>query len=80
MNIVTRDLINVFFYNDDPRGNGLLILYKGVIKGGKIMKNSEAQGVKFFSPNEIPLLKLAGGSHDHAILEWLNEQEMVTDS
>ncbi len=80
LKIKAGELLDIFFYDDDPRGNGLLILYKGVIKGGEIKNNCEAQAVGFFLPKEVSLLKLAGGSHNRAILKWLNKQTMVTDS
>ena len=66
-------LENVLFYNDDPRGNGILILYSGKLVGGKIQINSEAEAIRFFSPDEIISLKLAGGSHNIAIHDWLKK-------
>ena len=78
--IKTKKLINVYFYEDDPRGNGLLVLYEGEIIGGEIDKNHEAQAVKFFSSDEIRKLYLAGGSHDRAIQDWLNCQRLVISS
>ena len=63
-------LIDVYFYNDDPRGNGLLILYSGIITSGTEKLTPEVQEISFFSRQEIQSLKLAGGSHNLAILEW----------
>jgi 8-oxo-dGTP diphosphatase len=71
LEIKTDNLEGVFFYDDDPRGNGLLILYSGRPIGGKIKINSEAEAICFFSPLEIKSLKLAGGSHNIAIHDWL---------
>jgi ADP-ribose pyrophosphatase YjhB (NUDIX family) len=70
-NINTGDLIEVYYYGDDPRGNGLLILYSGIISGGEIKNNAEAMAIEFFNPETALQLKLAGGSHDKAILQWL---------
>jgi ADP-ribose pyrophosphatase YjhB (NUDIX family) len=72
--IKASDLIDVYFYNDDPRGNGLLILYLGKIIGGEIKTNNEADEIRFFHPSEIPSLKLAGGSHDKAIHNWQSKK------
>lgn len=66
---VTR-LIDVYYYTDDPRGNGLLILYSGIITSGTKKITPEVQAINFFSQQEIQSLKLAGGSHNLAILEW----------
>ena len=71
LDIHAEALVNVYFYNDDTRGNGLLILYSGRITGGKIKVNSEAKAIKFFYPEEINSLKLAGISHNNAIRDCL---------
>lgn len=65
-------LLNVYFYNDDPRGNGLLILYSGIITSGTVKSNHEVQVISFFSRDEIQSLELAGGSHNLAILDWVS--------
>jgi 8-oxo-dGTP diphosphatase len=74
LEIKALSLIDVYFYNDDPRGNGLLILYSGKIMGGEIGTNDEADEIRFFSPSEIAVLNLAGGGHDVAIHSWLGNQ------
>ena len=73
LEIRAETLVNIYFYNDDPRGNGLLILYSGRITGGKIKINSESKAIRFFYPEEINTLKLAGGSHNHAIRDCLSK-------
>lgn len=70
LKISTDHLINLYFYNDDPRGNGLLILYSGIITSGKEELTPEIQEISFFFREEIQSLELAGGSHNLAILEW----------
>jgi ADP-ribose pyrophosphatase YjhB (NUDIX family) len=70
LKISAMRLIDVYFYNDDPRGNGLLILYAGKITSGTIKLNPEAQEIRYFSREEISSLQLAGGSHNLAIQEW----------
>jgi ADP-ribose pyrophosphatase YjhB (NUDIX family) len=73
LEINAENLEDIYFYNDDPRGNGLLILYSGRVAGGKIKINSEAEEIRFFYPDEINSLKLAGGSHNIAIRDWLTK-------
>lgn len=46
--IISKDLIDTYFYDDDPRGNGLLILYSGTISSGEIRNNAEAMAIEFF--------------------------------
>ncbi len=70
LKISTDHLINVYFYNNDPRGNGLLILYSGIITSGTEKLTPEVQEINLFSREEIQTLKLAGGSHNLAIQEW----------
>ena len=67
------DLIDVYFYDDDPRGNGLLILYEGIITGGKMKGNAEVERIDFFSCSELQHVPLAGGSHDLAIQTWIKK-------
>lgn len=73
LEIMAGKLIDVVFYNDDPRGNGIVILYEGIIKGGSIKKNSEALDIQFISKNKVKYLNLAGGSHNVFILKWLGK-------
>ncbi len=73
LEIKAEKLEDIYFYNDDPRGNGLLILYSGRVAGGQIKINNEAEDIRFYFPNEINSLKLAGGSHNIAISDWLSK-------
>ena len=77
LEIQAERLENIYFYNNDPRGNGLLILYSGKITGGNIKINREAKANKFFYPEEIGALKLAGGSHNKAIWDFLVKISMA---
>jgi len=72
LKIEAKELVNVYFYDDDPRGNGLLILYSGIILAGEIKPGPEALEINFFATDEINSMKLAGGSHNLAIQEWIS--------
>jgi ADP-ribose pyrophosphatase YjhB (NUDIX family) len=76
LKISTKDLIDVYYYNDDPRGNGLLILYSGTITSGIEKLTPEVQEISFFSRDEIQSLELAGGSHKLAIQEWVSGKKV----
>ena len=64
-------LRDIYYYDDDPRGNGILILYSASILGGEINENEEAMSIKFYKPSELEKLKLAGKAHKRAIADWL---------
>ena len=63
----------MYFNDDDPRGNGLLVLYEGSITGGKIESNAEAERIEFLSCSELQHVPLAGGSHDRVIHNWMKK-------
>jgi len=62
-------LLAVYAFDDDPRGNGLLIVYRGEIVGGTLQPSHEARAVRFFAASEIPEA-LAGSAHERAIRTW----------
>jgi len=64
-------LVDVYYFCDDPRGNGIFLVYKGHVQGGEVIVSPESCEVKYFSADEIPEL-LAGGGHDQAIWAWKN--------
>jgi ADP-ribose pyrophosphatase YjhB (NUDIX family) len=72
---VTR-LANVYYYDDDPRGNGILILFHGKWIGGKISSSLESDGCSFFSKDETNQIRLAGMAHQAAIEEWKVEKNV----
>jgi len=63
-------LFDVYFFDDDPRGNGVLILYAASVTGGHLRGSAEGAEVRFFAPEEIPE-NLAGAGHDRAVQAWL---------
>ena len=62
-------LLDARFFADDPRGNGLLLVYRAEVVGGQLRAADETDAVGFFSPEEIPA-QLAGGAHDVVIRAW----------
>jgi ADP-ribose pyrophosphatase YjhB (NUDIX family) len=62
-------LVDVYFFADDPRGNGILIVYKCSPIGGKLTETLEGVKPTFFAANNIPK-NLAGGGHNQAIHAW----------
>jgi len=74
LRVQAGELVNVYFYADDPRGSGVVILYRARTIGGQIRTNAEALSVQFFTPAEVMQLPLAGASADRAVHEWLSRQ------
>jgi ADP-ribose pyrophosphatase YjhB (NUDIX family) len=62
-------LVDVYFFSDDPRGNGILIVYGCDTVSGEPVESAEAAVPTFFAPENIPA-NLAGGGHNQAILAW----------
>jgi 8-oxo-dGTP diphosphatase len=68
-------LVDVYFFDDDPRGNGLLLVYEASISSGELqnsgerLDSEEVLAVGFFRPDRLPEL-LCGGGHDRAIRAW----------
>lgn len=66
-------LAGIYFFNDDPRGNGILIVYRGDSTGGDLASTSEGMDPTYFSRDDVPD-QLSGGGHDQAIKAWVNEE------
>ncbi|MGD8736407.1 MAG: NUDIX domain-containing protein [Anaerolineae bacterium] len=63
-------LAGAYFFDDDPRGNGLLLVYEAQVIGGRLRPDGqETVAVQFFAPDQLPAL-LCGGGHDQAIEAW----------
>jgi len=75
LDVRITNLRSISMYQDDPRGNGILIIYNGKWVGGSLCTSSESMAVKFFLPREIQTLPLAGSSHTLAVQQWVQEKE-----
>ena len=62
-------LVDVYFFTNDPRGNGILIVYKCRLTDGKPMESPEGKNPTYFIPSNIPD-NIAGGGHDQAVIAW----------
>jgi 8-oxo-dGTP diphosphatase len=64
------ELVDAYYFDDDPRGSGLLLVYRAEIAGGELHGDGhEATAAGFFGPQELPW-PLCGGGHDRAIDAW----------
>lgn len=70
--VVTLDrLLGNYFFDDDPRGNGLLAAYLGRATGGELTLTDETTEFGFFAPEALPE-PLCGAAHDRLIISWAN--------
>ena len=67
--VEAESLVDVYFFADDPRGNGILIAYRCRAVGGELKETPEGVQPTFFAVGDIPE-NLAGGGHDQAIRAW----------
>ena len=69
LDVELGELIKTYYFDDDPRGNGIAFVYKASKISGKMKINNEATNAQYFSQNEIPSYLTKGG-HDKIIAEW----------
>lgn len=72
------NLLGIYTYEDDPRGNGIVLLYKGEITGGEIRPNREMLQVHFFLPEELDELTFSGAGGGKQIEDWVKEVSAVS--
>jgi len=69
-------LVDAYFYDDDPRGNGVVLVYAATVVGGGLQSSVETQSARFFTPDELTNLPLAGVSARQSIAAWLSEKRL----
>lgn len=63
-------LVDAYYFDDDPGGNGALLVYETEIADGELHNDAaEATSIGFFTADQLPE-PLCGGGHDQAILAW----------
>lgn len=78
LQVAPTTLLEAYFFDDDPRGNGVLLVYACRVVGGQLRPNAESQAARYFAPDELPQ-SLAGGGHDSAILDWQARRFVISD-
>ncbi len=68
-------LFGAYFYDDDPRGNGVVLLYKASLLEGHLNGSNETLAARFFAPAELKDLLLAGVSAADSIRDWLESRK-----
>lgn len=67
-------LFHVYYFDDDPRGNGVAFVYKAEKISGNMKINGESIDAKYFRWDEVPSA-LSKGGHDKMILEWKRQAQ-----
>ena len=68
-------LVDVYYFDDDPRGNGLLVVYEAKVVGGRLRRGGtspEISAAGFYAPEQLPA-PLCGGGHARAIHAWRSQ-------
>jgi ADP-ribose pyrophosphatase YjhB (NUDIX family) len=68
--------LGTYHVRSDPRGSIVMILYHAQITGGELQAGDDAQEVRFFAPDELPV-NLAFASTRGALLRWCRAQRAL---
>ncbi len=77
LQVKVESLFGAYFYDDDPRGNGVVLLYTAKVVDGRLNNSFETLSARFFLPEEIDQLPLAGMSAETSIHEWMAKKRRV---
>jgi len=75
LRVQVNSLADGYFFDDDPRGNGLFLVYEAQIVAGEIgdgwqpPQTDEVSAAGFFAADRLPQ-PLCGGGHDRAVAAW----------
>jgi len=69
LQVKTSELLGAYYFDNDPRGNGVLLVYACVVVEGDLRGSDESQNMRYFTSNEI-LENIAGGGHMKAVADW----------
>ena len=64
-----EELVGNFFFEDDPRGNGILLVFRAIIVSGDLHPNHQSAEVAYFTPDRLPD-NICGAGHLRAIETW----------
>ena len=74
------ELLGDYFFDDDPRGNGILLVFRAIIVSGDLHPNHESAEVAYFTPDRLPE-NICGAGHRRAVETWQDrEAEQIMDA
>ena len=71
------DLFKTYYFDDDPRGNGIVFVYKATKVSGALQLNDEATDACYFASDEIPEYITKAGQ-DKIIHEWRQAKQRAS--
>jgi 8-oxo-dGTP diphosphatase len=69
LDVELGDLYKTYYFDDDPRGNGVVFVYKAMKVSGELRLNSEATDARYFAYDEIPSY-IARAGQDKMVVDW----------
>jgi ADP-ribose pyrophosphatase YjhB (NUDIX family) len=69
------ELCDVIYGREHDRGASIVIVYRGFVKGGKLVARDDAEDARFFGPDEMPTL---GFQATKKVVNWWVEQTKST--
>lgn len=75
LTIRVAGLLAAYHIRSDPRGLGVILIYRAIPVGGALRPGDDASEAKFFSPNDLPN-DLAFASTRRALLHWRCERTL----
>ncbi len=69
LSAIAEEVFGLYYFDDDPRGNGLLIVYRCAYQGGEPCASPETEQGDFFAVETLPV-PLAGAGHERAVRDW----------
>lgn len=68
-------IADIYTYSDDPRGNGVVLLYDAEVTGGTLRTSNETLMAGFYLPEEIVGKPLAGACTEKQVHDWLKSRK-----
>jgi 8-oxo-dGTP diphosphatase len=71
LRVKIKNLADVYTYTDDPRGNGIVVLFDAEIVEGELRLTNETIDAGFYSAGEISNMQFAGATVVKQVDDWL---------
>ncbi|MCX6053938.1 MAG: NUDIX hydrolase [Chloroflexi bacterium] len=79
LRVQVKGLAGLYPYTDDPRGNGIVLLYEAEIVGGEFKSSIETIQSGFYAPGEIEKMPLAGLCAQKQVHDWVKGLKTTKD-
>jgi ADP-ribose pyrophosphatase YjhB (NUDIX family) len=70
LEVLIDGIFGAYSYFDDPRKNGIIILFRASVVGGELRAGDDASEVGFFAADALPE-PIGFASHRRALAEWV---------